>query len=173
MIIISPCSAKLRDSDKPNPKNYPTALWVQLVALLRHRRYQTTQIGVSGEERITGTDYFVVDKPLNEIKQMVDNAELFIAVDNFLPHLCNAEKVDTPGIVLVGQGNPVHWGYPQNVNLYKDKKYFRERQFWPWEDAQYIPEAFVPPQEVVWNVDELIKKRAPELLLTAELHAIK
>jgi hypothetical protein len=153
MILISPYAAKLRDREGINPKNYPH--WLQLVALLKHRRYQTTQIGVSGEERITGVDYFVVDKPLAEIARMASNAELVISVDSFLPHLCHAEKIKTPVITIFGQSDPLVFGYPDHVTLLKDRKYLRELQFRPWEEATYDPDAFVMPVEVVKVVDEL------------------
>lgn len=167
MILISPYSAKLRNGN-PNPKNFPH--FVQFVALLKHRRYQTTQIGVSGEERIAGVDYFTVDKPFAEIAKMASNAELVISVDSFLPHLCHAEKIKTPVITIFGQSDPVIFGHSEHTALLKDRKYLRKLQFRPWEEAEYITEAFVTAPEVAWKVDEVIKQHVPEMLLTANLH---
>ena len=167
MILISPFAAKLRNG-KTSPKNFPH--WVQLIALLRHRRYQTTQIGVTGEERIAGVDYFVVDKPFAEIARMVSNAELVVSVDSLLPHLCHAEKIKTPVITIFGQSDPLIFGYSEHTALLKDRKYLREFQFRPWEEAEYNADAFVSAQEVVWKVDEIIKQHVPEILLTANLH---
>lgn len=166
MILIAPYSAKLRNG-KLNPKCYPH--WAQLVALLKHRRYQTTQLGVTDEERIAGVDYFVVDKPFAEIARMASSAELILSVDSFLPHLCHAEKIETPVITLFGPSDPLIFSYPEHIALLKDRKYLREAQFRPWEEVTYNADAFVSAAEVVWKVDEVIKQHVPELLLTANL----
>lgn len=168
MILIAPYAAKLRNGGN-SAKNYPH--WIQLVGLLRHRRYQTTQIGVTGEERITGADYFVVNKPFAEITKMANNAELIISVDSFLPHLCHAEKIKTPVITIFGQSDPSVFGYPEHTVMLKDRKYLRELQFRPWEETEYNADAFVQAQEVVWKVDEVIKRYIPEMLLTADLRS--
>lgn len=167
MILISPYAAKLRDGS-PSPKNFP--FWLQLVAFLKHRRYQTTQLGVSGEPRIDGVDYFVTDKSFAEIARMASNAELILSVDSFAPHLCHAEKIKTPVITIFGMSDPQIFSYPEHVALLRDRKYLREFQFRPWDEIQPNIEAFVTAQEVIWKVDEVIKQHVPEMLLTANLH---
>lgn len=166
MILISPFAAKLHNGN-PSPKNFPN--WLQLVALLKHRRYQTTQLGVTGEERIAGVDYFIVDKSFAEIARMASNAELVISVDSFLPHLCHAEKIRTPVITIFGMSDPDIFGYPEHIALLKDRKYLREFQFRSWDEIEPNPAAFVSAAEVIWKVDEVIKQHVPEMLMTANL----
>jgi ADP-heptose:LPS heptosyltransferase len=66
-----------------------------------------------------------------------------------LHHL--AHTVGKKGIVLFSQSDPKHFGYEENINLYKDKKFFRQNQFDIWEFANYNKDAFVEP-EVILNV---------------------
>lgn len=168
MIIVAPYAAKLRDKEGTNPKNYPH--WTQLLALLRHRRFQVAQIGITGEERLQGVDYFYTDLTFPAIEKLIENCDVWISVDSWLPHFCHARKLKG-GIVLWGQGDPSHWSYPENVNLLKDKKYLRKAQFEPWEWCKYNADAFVQAQEVVWKIDEVIKRHVPEMLLTADLRS--
>jgi hypothetical protein len=50
---------------------------------------------------------------------------------------------------VFGQSDPNIFGHPENINLLKDRKYLREKQFWIWEQAEFIEEAFVTPDVVI------------------------
>jgi hypothetical protein len=61
------------------------------------------------------------------------------------------------GVVIWGKSDPLLFGYPENVNLLKDRKYLRARQFYIWDDEPFDPEVFVEPAEVVKAVKKLLE----------------
>lgn len=149
-IIIAPFSAKL-ETGAPNPKNYNA--WPELVSLLNAAGHEITQIGCKGESRIAGVAHFLIDWPLDRLKWLINNADLWITVDSFLPHLCATEKLK-PGIVLWGVSDPARFGYPHNINLLKSTSYLRPLQFEHWKTVPYNPDVFVEPEEVVKAINE-------------------
>ena len=153
-IIISPYSKKLRNTDNENPKNYP--FWHDVVFLLKEKDYKIIQIGIEGEERIGNTDEFLVSLPFDELKEKLKDCFVWISVDNMINHL--GAFIKKPGICLFGFSDPRIYGYEQNVNLLKDRKYLRKDQFGLWESIEYNQEVFVEPQEVVEAVEWFERK---------------
>lgn len=146
-ILISPHSRPLRWGDGKNPKDYPW--WAHLFNLLDVRGHEVIQIGRSGENKVCHKlNTILYDMTLDEVKRMVEQVDLWISVDNFLPHLVNYHKIKTPGIVIFGQSDPNIFGYKQFTNFLKDRSYLREKQFWLWEQATYNEDAFVEPEEI-------------------------
>jgi ADP-heptose:LPS heptosyltransferase len=143
MIIISPYSRKLRNGNE-NAKNYPQLWWKELIARLSPSQ-EIVQIGVKGEEQIAKGFYY--NQPLDEIKKLLENCKFWMSPDNFLPHLANI--VGKRGVVLWGPSDPLIFGYPQNVNILKDRSVLRKDQFGIWEDCPYDKERFVPPEDVI------------------------
>lgn len=141
MILISPYSKKMRDG-KENPKNYP--YWKELIEKLSIK-YDIAQIGVSGEIPLVSSFHF--NLPLKEISALVNISDFWISVDNFLPHLAN--KLNKKGVVLWSQSDPLIFGYEQNVNILKDRKYLRKNQFNIWEQSVYDIEAYVSPVVII------------------------
>lgn len=141
-IVISPYSAKLR-SGKPNPKNYPH--WRELVNLLSG--CEITQVGVRGEEQFVKD--FRTNLPFPKLQALIESCDTWIAVDNFLQHFVNTECNQKPGVVLWSQSDPKIFGYDYNTNLLRDPKYLRQHQFDTWEVAEFVPDAFVKPWQVV------------------------
>lgn len=139
MIIISPWAQKLRNGNN-NPKNYP--YWKELIQLINE---PIVQIGVDGEEKLVDDCRFNLN--LDELKTLVGECRTWIGVDSFFQHFC--WDLGKPGVVLWGQSDPLIFGHPENTNLLKDRKYLRRDQFFIWEQAEYIKEAFVKPEEVV------------------------
>lgn len=139
MIIISPYARKMRN-DKPHPKNYP--YWKQLLKKIDE---EIIQVGIEGEEQLV--DDFRKNLPLNILAELTMSSKTWISVDSFYQHFCWDLK--KPGIVLFGQSDPNVFGHPENVNLLKDRKYLREKQFWLWEQTDYIQDAFVKPKMVL------------------------
>jgi hypothetical protein len=83
----------------------------------------------------------------------------FISVENFFPHFVHYNfKGEKKGIVLFGKSDPEIFGYPENINLLKDKSYLRWDQFGPWEMTDFVKEAFVEPQVVYDNIMNIIEK---------------
>src|ERR1043166_6746209 len=131
MILISPYSKPLRNG-KPNPKNYP--YWEELVELLEKHTY-VIQVGGKGEELIKGVKMDYIGISLRALGKMISSAllneiKLFISVDNFFPHM--AHYYNRQCVVLWGQSDPKLFGYSENINLLKDRKYLRPNQFDVW-----------------------------------------
>lgn len=67
-------------------------------------------------------------------------------------------KSEKKGIVLFAKSDPEIFGYPENINLLKDKKYLRWDQFGPWEATDFVEEAFFKPDRVMVELKALILK---------------
>jgi ADP-heptose:LPS heptosyltransferase len=147
-IVISPFSKQMRNG-LAHPKNYP--YWKELISILKEKGYSIIQIGTSSEEILTEDVRFNLS--FKELRDLLYSADLFISVDNFLPHFANHYGCNK-GIVIFSQSDPNIFGYKQNINILKDRKYLRENQFWFWEQCDFIKDAFVSP-EIVANKVEL------------------
>jgi ADP-heptose:LPS heptosyltransferase len=139
MIIIAPYAQKLRNG-KNNPKNYPW--WPELLSLIDE---PVIQVGVNSEDPLV--EDFRKNLSLEELKTLVIECRTWISVDSFFQHF--AWDLNKPGIVLWGQSDPLIFGHPENMNLLKDRKHLREKQFWWWEQCDYNAEAFVKPEEII------------------------
>lgn len=139
MIIISPYARKMRNN-KPHPKNYP--YWKQLLKKIDE---EVIQIGIEGEEQLV--DDFRKNLPLPQLAELTMSCKTWISVDSFYQHFC--WDLNKPGIVLFGQSDPNIFGHSENINLLKDRKYLRDKQFWLWEQTEYIQDAFVKPKVVL------------------------
>jgi ADP-heptose:LPS heptosyltransferase len=144
MIIISPYSKKLRNG-KNNPKNYP--FFKQLVELIDE---PIVQIGIEGEEQLV--EDFRKNLSLKELGSLVNECRTWISVDSFFQHFC--WDLGKPGIVLWGQSDPNIFGHPENINMLKDRKYLREKQFWIWEQCEFRDDCWVSPEEVVKQLNK-------------------
>lgn len=158
-IVISPYS-KHRLDGKRNAKNYP--YWENLVGLLLEK-YDVLQIVYGDEPVIKPSPHssyasesiqYVRDFSLPEIENEVKMADTFICVDNYLAHM--AHLLGKRGVVLFGQSDPELFGYPENVNLYADRKYFRQWQFQTWHECEFDERAFVQPKVVFDAVEKLM-----------------
>lgn len=142
-ILISAFSKPLRNG-KRNPKNYP--YWKEVVDLLKTDDYKLVQLIFKDEPTIENISNTVAYKSLKMAEGALKESDLFISVDNFLPHMAHFYK--KRGIVLWGMSDPVLFGYPENVNLLKSREYLRKRQFDIWEAEEYSPEVFVSAENV-------------------------
>ena len=113
-----------------NAKSYP--YWDELLVLLKDHEIKEIK-GILPEQ---------------EIIDIVNESDLWISIDSFLPHLCNYKKLK-PGIVIWGLSDPVLFGFPQNINLLKGKMYLRPDQYGLWKDIKENPDAFVKPEVVL------------------------
>lgn len=143
MIIISPYSKPLRNG-KQSAKTYP--YWDNLIMLLSGK--EIVQIGVEGERQLVPD--FRKNLTFKQIKSLLTECDCWISVDNFLQHL--AHHIPKPGIVLWGISDPLIFGYPENTNLLKDRRYLRENQFDYWENYEFNPDVFVLPAEVAQHI---------------------
>jgi len=149
-VLISPFAQLLRNG-KENPKNFP--YWEDLIGLMKQAGITVIQIGSTKDKQLPGVDVFKQNLRLSEIKDLVTECDTWISVDSFLQHLCAYHKLQR-GIVIFSQSDPKIFGYTRNINMLKDKRYLRDKQFWLWEQCDYKQEAFVSAQEVM---DTLLK----------------
>jgi ADP-heptose:LPS heptosyltransferase len=146
-VVISPYSKVLRNG-KENAKNYP--YWPELVKLLKDQGIYVIQIGINGEKTISGVDEERFNNPLVELEKLVKECDTWISVDNFFQHFCYV--CNKPGIVLFGRSDPNIFGHKENINLLKDRKNLRERQFNIWEEVEYSKDVFVEPSVVMDSI---------------------
>jgi len=151
-IVISPYSKPLRSGDGENPKNYPW--WDDVVRLLRDHGFYIIQIGVHGEREIDFHEKRF-NLPFKDLKETIKNCDCWISVDNMTQHL--ATYINKKGIVIFSKSDQRIFGYDENINLLKDRKYLRKYQFAMWEDETFQEEAFVKPEEIIKAVLELTK----------------
>lgn len=144
MIIISPFARPMRN-DKMHPKNYP--YWREVIENIDE---DIVQIGIEGEEQLVPD--FRKNLRLYELSILVSQCNTWIGVDSFFQHFC--WDLNKPGIVLFGQSDPNIFGHPENINLLKDRKYLREKQFWLWEQAEFNIDAFVEPKVVLEALEQ-------------------
>jgi len=140
-ILISPWSRILKDGTY-NAKNYPW--WEKVIAGLEDE-YDIVQIGVNGEKKLV--EDFRKNLHLREVGKLVQDCYTWISVDNFLPHL--AHLIGKPGIVLWGVSDPNIFGYKENKNLLKARKYLRSMQFGVWDGVKHDPNVFVTADKVI------------------------
>jgi ADP-heptose:LPS heptosyltransferase len=129
----------MRNGQK-HPKNYP--YWEEV---LKHINEPVIQVGVEGEAQLVSD--FRKNLSLAELGKLVNESKTWLSCDSFIQHFC--WDLGKPGIVVFGQSDPNIFGHPENINLLKDRKYLREKQFWIWEQAEFIEEAFVTPDVVI------------------------
>jgi hypothetical protein len=139
MIIIAPYAQKLRNENN-NPKNYPW--WPELISKIDE---PIVQVGIRGETQLVND--FRKNLSIDELTKLIYECRTWISVDSFFQHF--AWDLNKPGIVLWGQSDPLVFGHSKNINLLKDRKYLREKQFWWWEQCDYNADAFVKPEEVI------------------------
>lgn len=150
-LLISPYSSKLK-TGTTNPKNFP--YFESLVRLLNQEGYRIIQIGVTGEEKIEGVSHLVLNASYAQLKEIANECATWIAVDNFWPHFCHANKLK-PGIVLWGASDPRVWGYPENINLLRGRDFLRQHQYQTWSEIDYDPRRFVYAENIVPHVHSL------------------
>ena len=139
MIIIAPFAKQMKN-EMPHAKNYP--FFPELLKMIKNEH--VIQIGIDGEQQLTKD--FRIDLTIGEIENLIRICRTWISVDSFLPHM--AKHLGKSGIVLWSRSDPNIFGYPENINLLKDRKYLRKNQFAIWEVVVLNPETFVSPEIV-------------------------
>jgi ADP-heptose:LPS heptosyltransferase len=149
-IIISPYSKPMRNG-KENAKNYP--YWNEVIKMLLDANHEVTQLQFVGEKTIDVCREFVHYSTLSIVELLIDEYDAYVSVDNFLQHIAHYRK--KYGVVIWGKSDPELFGYSENVNLLKDRKFLRIHQFETWEAEPFDPLVFVTPQIVVKAVEKI------------------
>ena len=148
MILIAPWARNTTNGIQ-SPKNYP--YWEDVVNGLRDK---VIQISCNDEPNINGCSQRYNDLSLDKIELLINECNTWISIDSFLPHL--GWSLGKPGVVIFGLSDPLIFGHSENINLLKDRKYLRKRQFGLWAEEQFNPDVFVSPDQVVDAVNKLI-----------------
>jgi len=150
-IILSPYSKRMRNG-ADNPKNYH--YWRDVVIQLLSDGIETIQIGVDGEPQIHGVRDFKSNMKFDRMKDFLMGCDTWVSGDNFFHHF--AAFYEKPGVVVFGTSDPEIFGYQQNINILKDRKYIRARQFNWWEEETHSDKVFVNPEVVVEKIKSLL-----------------
>jgi len=155
-VLLSCWSKPLRDG-KHNAKNPSEEWWLKLISLLKEKGYTVWQCGQGEEKKLATADAHIWDKDLWKLGEDIEKCVAWVSPDNFMGHwaLLQFKK---PGIVIWSQSDPDIFGHAANVNLLKDKKYLREKQFELWEAATWNADAFPTTEEVIIEVEKLVLK---------------
>lgn len=145
-IILFPFSRNL--GGKNHPKSPTIDWWFELVHLLEKQGHIITQVGVTGETHLVNDVRF--DLPIDSLISLINEYDTWIGIDSFGQHLC--WSVGKTGVVIWGQSDPIIFGHTENINLLKDRKYLREKQFWLWTQTEFNQEVFVSPNEVAETI---------------------
>ncbi len=137
MVLISPFTK--RYNNKPNAKEYP--YWKELIELIRDN---IIQVGIDGETQLVKD--FRKNLTMKEIEDLLKDCDYWISIDTYLQHL--AHNIGKNGVVLWGTSDPNIFGYSNNINIIKDRKYLRNNQFNIWNDEIWNPDTFVEAREV-------------------------
>lgn len=124
------------------PKNYP--YWESMLRILKEElpSLKIIQISKTPADLIYNSDTLLLDLPLKEIIKQVETCDLWISVDNFAQHLLSGIK---KGVVIWGKSDPDIFGYKDNINLLKDRKYLRRDQFEFWDKEEINIDCWLEP----------------------------
>lgn len=117
-----------------NAKSYP--YWDELILLLKNHEIK----------EIKG----ILTTP--QLLDIVKWSDVVITIDSFLPHFIKYHKIDKKVVVLWGISDPELFGYKDNINLLKDKKYLRPNQYAKWDDVPNIKESWVSPDKILQSL---------------------
>ena len=149
-IIISPFSRPLRNG-LPNAKDYP--YWEDVIKILHENNIHTTQIGVDKERQLSTNEY-KFNCTFEELEKLVLSSDTWVSVDNFFPHFCNT--INKRGIVIFGKSDPNIFGYKENINLLRDRKYLRPDQYNVWEGVECDSECFINPKTIITTIQGVL-----------------
>lgn len=135
--IISPYSSAVA-------KDYP--YWSTLIGMLRSPVNHITQVGVGKEVRLD-VDEHCFNLRLADLQKK--ECDIWLAVDNFFPHMVNCCGFRGQGIVLWGKSDPLIFGYVSNVNLLVSRERLRRYQFESWHGVKRDDGDFVKPEVVM------------------------
>lgn len=158
-IIISPFSQTLPDN-KPNPKNFP--YWEETIKLIKEKipSIKIIQIGKNGEQQLKGTTELAHGLDHKNLLTLAKKCDAWLSVDSFFQHFCAYYKIPN-GIVIFSQSDPNIFGYSNNINLLKDRKYLRpgadQFLFWWREGTVYKEDAFVSAETVAKTLFKVLK----------------
>ena len=143
MILYAPFAARSPSlGGKPSPKDYPYA---RELAQLIEEKEELVQLGGSGDEQVCKD--FRPNLSFDELGKLIDASRTGICVDSYLQHCY--WYFDRRAIVLLGISDPLIFSHDIHLNLLRDRKYLRPKQFDLYYLNEYNHDAFVKPPDVL------------------------
>ncbi len=133
---------------KPSPKDYPNPK--ELCELLE-KDHEVIQMAGSDDPQVAKD--VRRNLPHAQVGELIKWSDTGVCVDSYLQHAFWERR--KKAIVLFGISDPIIFGHPENVNLLRDRKYLRPRQYDLYYTNEYCNEAFVTPEEVVKALSEI------------------
>lgn len=99
-----------------NNQNWPVEKWEELIRRMPECTF--LQVGDAHEVKVKGAVDLLGKTTIRESMALLKNVKSFVAVVSFLNHASNAFL--SKGVVLFGASPPQNWGYPNNINIYKN-----------------------------------------------------
>jgi len=96
-------------------QEWPLCNWVELVRSMPE--YSFIQLGWKDEDKVEQAVDLRGQTSFRESFALIKCAKGFVGINSALSHVTNA--FDIPGVVLFGPSQPLIWGHPNNINLYK------------------------------------------------------
>jgi len=109
-IIVNPTSRSRSNSV------WPLVRWQQLI--MAFPKLTFIQLGLPDEPLIPGAIDMRKNNSLRELIALLKHARCYVGMDTFWAHA--AAAVNTPGVVLHGDGHPAVFGHDCHINLYKN-----------------------------------------------------
>jgi ADP-heptose:LPS heptosyltransferase len=90
--------------------------WQQLIKTFPKPTF--IQVGLPDEPLTTGAVDLRKNNSLRELIALLKYARCYVGMDTFWGHA--AAAVNTPGVVLLGDGHPAVFGHDCHINLFKN-----------------------------------------------------
>lgn len=153
-ILIHPEAKSCKDGSI-SPKNYP--YFNELIEKIKNnfKDIEINQLGNSKDKKLNQINNYYFDIDLQDIENLIDEHDLWISIDSFLPHYCDCYKLKN-GIVIYTVSNPDIFGYKSNINLIKNKKFIRNRNkiFIYYNKEDYNENAFIDYNKIYEKIQE-------------------
>lgn len=127
------------------PKNYPFINTMIRLVKSELPECKFIQFSKTPVDLIPDVDELKFNLSLDEICYEIQKMDLWIGVDNFAQHLLKGLK---KGVVIFGKSDPLIFGYSENINLLKDRKYLRKNQFDFWFNEELDIDCWVEPDTI-------------------------
>ncbi len=125
--LICTSAAKVKGLD--SNKDWPEIRWMKIVNEMKLLGYHVIQVGTETDNQIPNVDSKFLDKPLEKLASLIEQAKIWISVDTFFHHFA-ASINPTVGICLTPFYND-HAKHPGVKYIEKDcGKDFSSRKFW-------------------------------------------
>jgi len=145
-----PITAPVNSTNPLHPKTYP--FWEELVVELE-KIQPVVQLVRAGDKDLVA-DVRRTYSPV-DMAELMTQCSCWVSIDTFIPKF--SRFFNKRGVVIFGPTDPLVFGFPENINLLKDRSYIRPDPDAPWGDDEVNdPEKFVSVDVVVNAVKELL-----------------